>query len=152
MAMFTHLLVLVDGSEHAKRAVQAAADLAQRYGAKLTLMHVLSQSGSLAVPEELKAYSELEHIRITERDLIQTAGNEILKNAETLARKNGATKCQIVLKTGDPATCITNHVKKNGVDLVVMGRRGLGDLAGLFLGSVSHKVAQATDCTCLTVK
>jgi len=152
MAMFTHLLVPVDGSEHAKRAVLAAADLAQRYSAKLTLMHVLTQSGSLAVPEELKAYSELEHIRITERDLIQNAGNEILKNAETLARKNGATNCQVMLKTGDPATSITDYVKQNGVDLVVMGRRGLGDLAGLFLGSVSHKVAQATDCSCLTVK
>lgn len=150
--MFTHLLVPVDGSEHAKRAVQAAADLAQRYGSKLALMHVLSESGSSAVPEELKAFAKLEHMRITERDLIQSAGNEILKNAETLARKDGATNCQIVLNAGDPATCITDYVKQNGVDLVVMGRRGLGDLAGLFLGSVSHKVAQATDCTCLTVK
>jgi len=150
--MFTHLLVPVDGSEHAKRAVQAAADLAQRYDAKLTLMHVLSTTGSLTVPEELKAYSELEHIRITERDLIQSAGNEILGNAEALARKNGAKTCHVELKTGDPTTCIVDYVKKNGVDLVVMGRRGLGDVAGLFLGSVSHKLAHATDCSCLTVK
>jgi nucleotide-binding universal stress UspA family protein len=150
--MFTHLLVPVDGSEHANRAVLAAADLAQRYDAKLTLLHVLIHAGSLAVPEELKAYSELEHVRITERDLMESAGNEILRNAEALARKNGAKSCQIVLKTGDPTTCIADYVRKNGVDLVVMGRRGLGDMAGLFLGSVSHKVANATDCTCLTVK
>ncbi len=150
--MFTHLLVPVDGSEHAKRAVLAAADLAQRSGATLTLMHVLTRSGSLAVPEELKAFSELEHIRITEHDLIVNAGNEILRNAETLARENGVKTCEVLLRTGDPATHITDYVKKNGADLVVMGRRGLGDLAGLFLGSVSHKVAQATDCSCLTVK
>lgn len=150
--MFTHLLVPVDGSEHAKRAVQAAADLAQRYDAKLTLIHVLSQAGSLEAPAELKAYSELEHIRITERDVIQSAGNEILQNAETLARKNGAKTCQVVPKNGDPTTCIADYVNKNRVDLVVMGRRGLGDMTGLFLGSVSHKVAHATDCSCLTVK
>lgn len=152
MAMFTHLLVPVDGSDPAKRAVLAAADLAQRYDATLTLIHVLSYSGSFAVPEELKAYSELEHTRITEHDLIQNAGNEILRNAEALAREKGVKNCKVLLNTGDPATHITDYVKKNGVDLVVMGRRGLGDLAGIFLGSVSHKVAQATGCDCLTVK
>jgi nucleotide-binding universal stress UspA family protein len=152
MVMFTHLLVPVDGSEHAKRAVLAAADLAQRYGATLTLMHVLTHSGSLAVPQEIKAYSELEHIRITEQDIIARAGNEILNNAATLARGKDVKNCEVLLKTGDPVTHIAEYVKNNGVDLVVMGRRGLGDIAGLFLGSVSHKVAQATDCSCLTVK
>ncbi len=150
--MFTHLLVPVDGSGPAKRAALAAADLSQRFDATLTLIHVLTHSGSLAVPKELQAYSKLEHIRVTEQDLIERAGYEILRGAETLARENGAKNCEILLKTGDPVTHITNYIKKNGVDLVVMGRRGLGDLAGVFLGSVSHKVAQATDCGCLTVK
>ncbi len=152
MAMFTHLLVPVDGSEHAKRAVLAAAEMAQRYDATLTLIHVLTQSGSLAVPKELKAYSELEHVRISEQDLIENAGKEILRNAETLARNNGVKSCDVMLRSGDPATLIADYVKTKGVDLIVMGRRGLGDLAGIFLGSVSHKVAQATDCDCLTVK
>ena len=150
--MYTHLLVPVDGSDSAKRAVQAAADLAERYGATLTLIHVLTQSGSRAVPEDLKAYTKLEHIRVTEHDLIQGAGKEILNAAETLARGNGAKTCKAVLMTGDPATCITDYIDKNGVDLIVMGRRGLGDFSGVFLGSVSHKVAQASDCSCLTVK
>ncbi len=150
--MYTHLLVPVDGSDSAKHAVQAAADLAERYGAALTLIHVLTQSGSRAIPEELEAYTKLEHMRLTEHDLIRSAGNEILKAAETLARGIGAKTCKAVLMTGDPATCIADYIERNGVDLIVMGRRGLGDFAGVFLGSVSHKVAQASDCSCLTVK
>lgn len=149
--MFTHILAAVDGSEPAKRVVLAAADLAQRYGARLTFIHVLARAGSFAVPEELKAYAVLEHTRITEHDLIESAGKEILGNAEALARKNGVKSCETLLKTGDAATHITDYVRNNDVDLVVLGRRGLGDLAGIFLGSVSHKVAQATTCNCLTV-
>lgn len=150
--MFTHILVPVDGSEHAKRAVLAAADLAQRYDAKLTIMHVLTRTGSPAVPEELEAYAKLEHIRVTERDIIASAGNEILREAERTARKSGAKNCQVLLKSGDPAKNISDYAKENGVDLVVMGRRGLGDLTGLLLGSVSHKVAQSLECSCLTIK
>lgn len=38
------------------------------------------------------------------------------------------------------------------IDCVVMGSRGLSELQGLFLGSVSHKVANHAPCTCITVK
>ena len=37
-------------------------------------------------------------------------------------------------------------------DMIVMGRRGLSDLQGLLMGSVSHKVSHLADCACLTVK
>ena len=37
-------------------------------------------------------------------------------------------------------------------DAIVMGSRGLSDIKGLFLGSVSHKVSHLAECTCITVK
>ena len=43
-------------------------------------------------------------------------------------------------------------ISVNQDDLIVMGRRGLGDLGGLLMGSVSHKVCHLADCACLTVK
>lgn len=150
--MFKHLLVPVDGSDHANRAIDIAADLAKHYGAKLTLIHVLTRVGDYRVPEELKAFERIEHMRVTTHDLIEAGGREILQNAEKRAREKGATDCTCVLETGDPARLIEHTAENQGVDLIVMGRRGLGDLAGLLLGSVSHKVAQAVDCCCLTVK
>jgi nucleotide-binding universal stress UspA family protein len=150
--MFKHLLVPVDGSEHAGRAIDIAADLAQRYGAKLTLIHVLTRVGDYRVPEELKAFEQVEHMRVTTHDLIESVGREILEDAEKRARGKGAKDCACVLETGDPARLIEYTAETQGVDLIVMGRRGLGDLGGLLLGSVSHKVAQAVDCCCLTVK
>lgn len=80
--MFRNLLVAVDGSEHAHRAVVAAADYARHAGAELTLVHVLTRTGSHQVPQELKAFAELEHLRMTEHDVIVSAGREILTKAE----------------------------------------------------------------------
>jgi nucleotide-binding universal stress UspA family protein len=150
--MFKHILVPVDGSEHAVRAVDIASDLAKYSGAKLTLIHVLTHSGGYQVPKELKAFSELEHIRVTEHDVIESVGREILAKAEKHARSGGAGDIATKLENGDPASVIAKAVKNGGVDLIVMGRRGLGDLGGLLLGSVSHKTAQAVDACCLTVK
>jgi nucleotide-binding universal stress UspA family protein len=53
---------------------------------------------------------------------------------------------------GDPASCIAEHVQANAVELIVMGRRGRGDLGGLPLGSVPHKVAQVAPFACMMVE
>lgn len=74
------------GSVHAGRGVDIASDLAKRFDAKLTLIHVLTHSGGYSVPEELASYAKIEHILITEQDLIQSAGQEILANAKKQAR------------------------------------------------------------------
>lgn len=150
--MFNHILVPVDGSVHAGRAVEIASDLAKRLDARLTLIHVLTHSGGYSVPEELASYAKIEHIRVTEHDLIQSAGQEILANAKKQVRDQDAGECETVLESGDPASKIAEVAGSKGADLIVIGRRGLGDLSGLLFGSVSHKVAQAVDCCCLTVK
>ena len=53
---------------------------------------------------------------------------------------------------GNPRRQIVRLAGENGADRIVMGRRGLGRLADLLLGSVSHKVTQSADCACMTVK
>jgi nucleotide-binding universal stress UspA family protein len=53
---------------------------------------------------------------------------------------------------GDLAPQIAEVAKKRNVDMIVMGSRGLGDLQGLLLGSVSHNVASSAPCTCVIVR
>jgi nucleotide-binding universal stress UspA family protein len=149
--MIKSILVPVDGSAHANAAVDMAGELAAKVGAKVILLNVIARPGSSLMPEELRGYAQLEHVRITEHDLLQAAANEIVAKAEKRARAKGAAKVESATRVGDPARTIVAIAKDRNVDLIAMGRRGLGDLKGLLLGSVSHKVSQLADRPCMTV-
>jgi len=56
------------------------------------------------------------------------------------------------LLDGDPAQRVLEHAERESVDCIVMGSRGLSDVKGLILGSVSHKVSNRAACTCISVK
>ncbi len=53
---------------------------------------------------------------------------------------------------GDPTSEILKYAEENDVDMIVLGSRGLGKLGMLMLGSVSHKVCNIAQRTCVTVK
>ena len=148
--MVSHILVAVDGSSHADRAVEFAADLATKYEADLTILNVVSYAST--VPLALGAYAELEGLYAESRSVLQTAGEEIVESAAESARQYGVTKVLTAVELGSPAQTICETAKATEADIVVMGRRGLGDFSGLFLGSVTHKVSHTADCTVVTVK
>ena len=56
------------------------------------------------------------------------------------------------LLKGSPAREIVDYARKKDVDMIVMGTRGLGDVEGMLLGSVSRGVGMLAECSCLTVK
>jgi len=150
--MVETILVPTDGSDHADKAVAFAGDIASKYGAAIILLHVLTNSGRGRVPNEMRELMRLEYVRITEFDIRQAGANELLHNTEIQARKHGATEIEQVIEEGDPARRILACAKARGADLIVMGSRGLGDLQGLLLGSVSRKVGHLAKCTCITVR
>lgn len=150
--MISKILVPVDGSNHAERAVDFASGLADVYGAEMILLNVMTHAGGSQVPQELKQFAELEHVRVTEADVLKSAANEIVNNAYQRAVDAGVKKVERDFAVGDPAETIVDYAKENKIDVVVMGRRGLGRIGGLLMGSVSSKVGQLADCTCITVK
>lgn len=150
---FARLLVAVDGSDHSRRAVEVAADLSARYGSVITLIHVIHDpTGS--VPRGIEEFERIEHVQVTERDLLESAGQRIVLEAQAHAYERGAEKVETIVRSGNPAAIIVDHIEKNlrSTDAVVMGRRGLGDLGGLLLGSVSHRVAHSATCAVITVQ
>jgi len=149
--MFKKILVAVDGSEQAKQAAAAAGEIAKSFGAQLVIMHVMRRTGSDRIPADLKELSRLEHIEVTEADMLRGVADTIVSGAKDVAESAGAGDIVTTIDAGNPADQVITYCKNNDVDMIVMGRRGLGDIASLFLGSVSHKLTQIAPCACLTL-
>jgi len=109
--MFKKVLVAVDGSVHAKRAVAYGAKIAAQNGAEVVLFHVMRHLGSDRVPAGLEDLEHVEHIRLTEADLMRNVADAVVSEARDLAGTQGATNVQAVIQDGDPATRIFDYCK-----------------------------------------
>ncbi len=74
-----------------------------------------------------------------------------MHSAVDKAKSLGCTPEKCVIGNDDPATEILKEIKASDADLVVMGRRGLGRVSSLLLGSVSQRSVTMPTCTCMTV-
>jgi len=160
--MVKNILVPYDGSKHADTALQLASDLAARYEAKLHVMHVLLRGD---VPKEIRELSDIEGDReppiaigggfveaSLPKEVLQDIAEKLLERAQKTAKEHGADQVEAAWYQGDPARVILQQAQEQGVDMIVMGSRGLSDLKGLLVGSVSHKIAHLFEGSVVTVK
>ncbi|HET7362965.1 MAG TPA: universal stress protein [Burkholderiales bacterium] len=139
------IFAATDGSEGATRAVERAARLAQTCGAQLFLVTV--GSGRLTAEEVSMAKS----LGIAQGDLLERFSGEILVRATAAARAAGATQIETSDCIGEAAETLLDVARRDKPDLLVVGRRGRGRVAGLVLGSVSQKLAASAPCAVLIV-
>jgi nucleotide-binding universal stress UspA family protein len=147
--MITRILVAVDGSEPASRAVALGADLAVKYGAPLHLVHVIAR---LEPSKELLEFARVERVETPLAVELMGVGQAIVAGARGAAAARGATRVREDVLTGDPADALLGYARDLGIDLIVMGRRGVGPIRGLLVGSVSLKVTSLAECPVLTVR
>jgi nucleotide-binding universal stress UspA family protein len=145
------IMAAVDGSTPSLKAVALAADLAGKYGAELMLATV-PQEFSAALTAELKTYVRLEHIDTPLTELASVHAENVLAGARLEAQAKGATRISTRSSAGDPAEEIIALAKDGRADLIVIGSRGHGRLAGLLLGSVAQKVLAHASCPVLVVR
>jgi nucleotide-binding universal stress UspA family protein len=147
--MLNNILVATDASPASNRAINLAADMAGKYGATLHLLYAIRE---MQLPSELKKMAEVEKIAGARSDVLDFVGEKILGDAKTRAMKKGATEIKTTLEHGDPATVILRYANRRKVDLIVLGTRGLGQVKGMLMGSVSRKVTNLSGISCLTVR
>jgi nucleotide-binding universal stress UspA family protein len=173
--MIKNIVVAIDGSVPGKHAQTLAIDLAAKYEARLTLVHVLTHDHppeAFTHMAEVELMSESRKPRVKDKENTYTAvarflgsandskearviallGEQIVNKASASASKAGVANVVSEIHTGDYANSILEVAKKVDADIIVLGRRGLSNLKGFVTGSVSHKVSQRADCSVLTVK
>jgi nucleotide-binding universal stress UspA family protein len=152
--MINNILVATDASAASNRALEMAAQLAEQHNAELLIVHVIRD---MQIPFEIKEIPELESQQIesfseAREKIMRKVAESVLKDARDKAGKAGANKIQTAIGTGDPATGILDFAKRREIDMIVIGTRGLGKLKGTILGSVSRKVTNNAETSCLIVR
>jgi nucleotide-binding universal stress UspA family protein len=137
------ILVAIDGSDPSLKAARMAADIALRFGARLTLLHVVPK---LLLPPDVYGLTlaevEKEHRAYAEK---------LLQKAVSFLAEPGVDTSSTILY-GSPAESIAEEAASEDVGLVVVGNRGHGAVARLFLGSVSDRIVHISPKPVLVVR
>jgi nucleotide-binding universal stress UspA family protein len=129
--MIRTVAVGTDGSETAGRAMDAAFEMAERFGARLV---VLSAFDASAHPEWASNAAE--------------QSERILAIAEESAAERGI-ECSSAMAEGDPGDVLVSLADEHGADMLVVGNRGM---QRRILGSVPNTVSHKAGCSVFVVK
>lgn len=139
--MYDKILVAVDHSEVSDRALDAARDLALLSRGEVWVLHLREREVAVKTGVSLSDES------MDEASAAVAAAVDKLTAAGVKAHGDVGTTL-----FGYAARNIVDDAKEHDVDVIVMGSRGRGDLAGLILGSTAHKVIHLADRPVLIVR
>ncbi len=139
--MYSHILLAIDGSEHAVRAANHAVNIAVFIpNCTVEILYVIDPG---KVKEEVLHAQNHEEIEYHRRQKLVPVQEKL---------ENNQVSYTVTIITGDPGPTIVEYARQHSVDLIVIGSRGRNALQEFVLGSVSHKVVKRADCPVMIVK
>lgn len=149
MLRYKKILVPYDGSDHAKNALSQAVDLAKAGDhTELCIANVCNM---------VSVMSNFDQVSIAEGYLTTQLSEDLEKQskadlAEAKSQVPEGIPVKELFEIGSPGPVLLSMAEKEGVDLIVMGCRGLGPLKGIFMGSVSSYLVSRSKVPVLIVK
>jgi nucleotide-binding universal stress UspA family protein len=142
---FRHILAPTDFSEYSKQAVVSALELARKFGAKLTILHVVELPPYPVegyVPPAVNATFLDDLERQATQDLAQLVPEAESGNVEVVR----------LVAVGSPYRKIIDTAEAEQVDLIVMATAGRSGFSRLIMGSIAERVVRAATCPVLTIR
>lgn len=127
--MISKILVAVDGSEQAKKAIKYAVEFAKQTNSTIILLSVKDETHFITQPV----------LAVAVEDYIQHYAEVCLKESENLCKKNDI-QTKKIIRTGRPVDEIIKEAVKSKCDLIVIGSHGRSNIGAAFLGSVAYGV------------
>ena len=159
------ILYATDLSENARYAYAYAASLAELYGAKITLMHVLPELSVLMDKhiigyidadrwEKIKAqhFDEAREALIGKRKDHLAVHDVLQQFSENATEGEGSGSDQVIVERGNPVEKIIEYSEKEKFDLIVMGTHGHGTLEDAMIGSTARRVVRRSEIPVLVVR
>lgn len=143
--MFSKILICSDGSECARNAARAGAEIARRFGSEVLLLNVFDLS-FMASPEVGVWAATFD------QETINECFHDERKATEGIVKplfEQAGVPYKMVQVTGHPVDGILDLAEREQIDLIVLGSRGLSGLKEFFLGSVSQGVLHHANCAVL---
>jgi len=155
---FRRILLVTDGSPSSQSAARYLGKFLLPEEVDVRVMHVLPPIQTPVMMEPYygawqtvyAVYPRLEEEAVI-RKRETKIGEALLARTCRLLQRHGIESTS-VLTRGDAATEIIDYVRKNKIDLIVAGSRGLSQIESLWMGSVSRKLVHYSDCSVLVVK
>lgn len=137
-----HVIITLDGSELAERALEPGLAVARAFEAKVSLLRV--------VPELSPA--EIERLNALEHGMGLRLQDEVLAEAQAYLERLGVASAEVVVRQGKAASAIVEQAETLEADLVVMATHGRSGLSRWVYGSVTEKVMQSLPVNMLVVR
>lgn len=134
------ILIAYDGSEASSRAFLVALEMAEKFQAALRVLSVID------LPEH-KHTAEQDRLLAEARQQIEQA----IAPLREIATQKGA-ELDLLVEAGKPGEHILEHVRRDGYDHIVLGRRGMSRIERWVVGSVSERVLRDAQCPVTIVK
>lgn len=153
--MYGKILIPLDGSEPSKNALTHAISIAEKFNSQLTLLAVVPRVMIPVFPDEGFGAAPVTAAKDMARyqDRMKEIYENVLAEAKAkLSSEHPDLKVETMLREGRPSATIVDLSENDGVDLIVMGSRGIGGITGWILGSTSHQVVDSCTKPILIVK
>lgn len=147
--MFNRILVPVDGSKGAMKALEKGAGLQMLTGAELYILCVFKHHSLLEASLSMVRPDKLD----LPDDVLKEYATEIAVHAKAQAVELGVPSARVraFVKGGRPSRTIVRFARKRECDLIVIGSQGTNGDKSLLLGSVAQRVAGSAHCPTLII-
>jgi nucleotide-binding universal stress UspA family protein len=145
--MFGSIVVGTDGSSTAKEAVRQATELAESVGAKLHVVSAYEPVPEGRLLEERQEMPEDMQWMANPREDVNTTLEEAANGI-----KAAGVEVATHAREGDPADAILDVAEEQGVDLIVVGNKGMTGAKRFLLGSVPNKVSHHAPCSVMIIR
>ncbi|MBN2336385.1 universal stress protein [Candidatus Bathyarchaeota archaeon] len=153
--MYRKILVAFDGSEPSKHALDHAVSIADKWKSELLILSIVPRVMMPVFPDEgfgaapITAAQDMSEYQDKMKNIYSAS---LAEAEEDIREAFPDLKVTTKLMEGRPSAVVVEEAEGDGIDLIVIGSRGLGGITGWILGSTSRRVVESCTKPILVVK